>query len=147
MKLIPLLIIFALNLFAQDESISKLFSGKWKMEIDNAEVFEEWMAVDSTELVGKGYSVEDGEVIESERIYLKKFADTWAYVAIPKNQAITLFALSDFTQNKFIFENGEHDFPQRIIYEFTPDGKLNASIEGIIDGELMKREFTFFRID
>jgi hypothetical protein len=147
MKLIALLILFAASTFAQDESILKLFPGKWKINSDKAEFYEEWKMIDSTELVGKGYSIEAGEVLESETIYLKKFADTWAYVAIPKNQAITLFALNDFTQNKFIFENGEHDFPQRVIYEFASDSILNAKIEGVIEGELMSREFSFSKVD
>ncbi len=121
MKLVTLLILFAVSTFAQDESILKLFPGKWKMISDKTEYYEEWKMVDSTELVGKGYSIEAGVVTESETIYLKKFGDTWAYVAIPQNQAITLFALNDFTQNKFIFENKEHDFPRRIIYDFKSE--------------------------
>ena len=147
MKLVMVLILFAVSTFAQGESILKLFPGKWKMISEKTEYYEEWKIVDSTELIGKGYSIEAGEVIESETIYLKKFADTWAYVAIPKNQVITLFALDDFTQNKFIFENEEHDFPRRVIYEFKNDGTLNAIVEGKLDGEEMRREFNFIKVD
>ncbi|HEY6435603.1 MAG TPA: DUF6265 family protein, partial [Ignavibacteriaceae bacterium] len=111
MKIILLIIFFTGINLAQDELILKFFPGKWKMEIDKGDVFEDWEIINGTELVGKGYSIEAGEVIENETIYLKKFGDTWAYVAIPTNQAITLFALTEFSQNKFIFENGEHDFP------------------------------------
>jgi hypothetical protein len=70
-----------------------------------------------------------------------------AYVAIPVNQTITLFALTSFLGNKFIFENDEHDFPQRVIYEFVSDTQLNARIEGMIEGELMSRDFTFIRTE
>jgi hypothetical protein len=43
---------------------------------------------------------------------------------------------------KFIFENKEHDFPQKIIYHFVSESKLNASIEGeemgkLLDGNLV----------
>ena len=147
MKPVILLILFAVSTFAQGESILKLFLGKWKLNLDKTEFYEVWKMVDSTELVGKGYSIEAGEVIESENIYLKKFVSTWAYVAIPKNQAITLFALNDFTQNKFIFKNGEHDFPQRVIYEFKSDSTLTAIIQGVLDGEEMSREFNFSKVD
>jgi hypothetical protein len=147
MKLVTLLILFTASTFAQDESILKLFPGKWKLNSDKTEFYEVWKMVDSTELVGKGYSIEAGEVIENEIIYLKKFANSWAYVAIPKNQTITLFALNDFTQNKFIFENKEHDFPQRVIYEFKNDGNLTALVEGVLDGEEMSREFNFIKVD
>jgi hypothetical protein len=147
MKLVMLLIFLAISTFAQGESILKFFPGKWKMISEKTEYCEEWRIVDSTELIGKGYSIEAGEVIENEIIYLKKFADTWAYVAITKNQAITLFALNDFTQNKYIFENGEHDFPQRIVYEFKNDDTLYAIVEGKLDGEEMRREFNFIKVD
>jgi len=33
------------------------------------------------------------------------------------------------------------------MYEFTADGKLNAATDGIINGELMRREFNFIRIE
>ena len=147
MKLIIMLLIFTSGLIAQDESIIKLFLGKWQMDTDKLEFFEEWELVNETELIGKSYSTEDGVKVISENIYLKKFADTWAYVALPVNQTITLFALTEYSESKFIFENEEHDFPQRVIYEFTADGKLNAAIEGMLDGELMRRDFSFIRVE
>lgn len=141
-----LFLIIASSLLAQDDSISKLFPGKWKMVSEKNDYYEEWKIANDNELTGIGYSIQKGDSIVSERLYLKKFADIWAYVAFPVNQPITLFALAEFSQNKFTFENGEHDFPQRIIYEFTPDGNIHAVVEGTIDGELMKREFSFIRI-
>jgi Domain of unknown function (DUF6265) len=147
MKTILLLMLITISINPQGDSINKLFPGKWKLDSDKAEIYEEWKMIDSTELIGTGYSIEAGEKIGSETIYLKKFADTWAYVAIPKNQTITLFALKEFTLNKFIFENGEHDFPQRIIYEFNNDGTLTAIVGGLLEGEEMSREFNFIKVD
>ena len=61
MKAVLLIILFTtLNLFAQDDAIKKLFPGKWKMDIENAEVYEEWELLSENELVGKSYSVKDG---------------------------------------------------------------------------------------
>jgi hypothetical protein len=125
MKPVILLILFAVSTFAQGESILKLFPGKWKMISEKTEYYEEWKMVDSSELVGKEYSIEVGVVTESETIYLKKFADTWAYVAIQKSGNYS-FALNDFTQNKFIFENER--LSQRVIYEFK--NVYQCKIEG-----------------
>jgi hypothetical protein len=50
-------------------------------------------------------------------------------------------------ENKFIFENKEHDFPQRIIYHFTSEKILNASIEGEAGGTLKRKEFLFNKSD
>jgi len=147
MKTTLILLLFITNILAQDDSITKLFPGKWKMISDKIEYYEEWKVINDSELTGIGFSIEEGDTIISEKLYLKKFADTWAYVALPVNQTITLFALTEYSESKFVFENKEHDYPQRIIYEFTADGKLNAAIEGMLDGELMRRDFSFIRAD
>ena len=131
------------NLYAQDDSIVKLFPGKWKMEIKNAEVYEEWKLINENELIGLSYSLEDGVKIINENIYIKKFADQWAYVAVPKNQNIALFALTEHPPKKFTFENKEHNFPQIISYEFHKDGKMTATIEGNVNGEIKRKEFSF----
>lgn len=141
------LLFFVPSLYAQDDSILKLFPGKWKMISDKIEYYEEWKIVNEYELTGIGFSIEEGDTVSSEKLYLKKFEDTWAYIALPVNQTITLFALTEYSESKFIFENKEHDYPQRIIYEFTADGQLNAATEGIIEGELMRRDFSFIRIE
>ena len=147
-KILVLVILTSIvNLYAQDESIKNLFPGKWKIDFDKLEFFEEWEMLSETELVGKSYSIEDEVQIISEILYLKKFADQWAYVAVPNGQNITLFALIEYSPKKFVFENKEHDFPQRIIYEFHKDGKLTAAIEGDVDGELKRKEFSFISVE
>ena len=142
-----IIIFFSTNLLAQDDVILNLFPGKWKMDIENTEIFEEWEMLSEAELVAKSYSIKNEEQIINENLYLKKFAGQWAYVAIPRDQNITLFALIEHTPKKFVFENKEHDFPQRIIYEFHKDGKLTVAIEGDVNGELKRREFSFILVE
>ena len=143
MKIIILLVLFATNIFAQDDSIIKLFPGKWKMEIENVEVYEEWELVNENELVGISYSMKDGVKNINESLYLKKFADQWAYVAVPKNQNMALFTLIAHSPKKLLFENKEHDFPQNISYEFHKGGRMTAAIEGDVNGETKRQEFSF----
>ena len=147
MKIILLCLFVTAISFAQEDAILKLFPGKWKMETDKADIYEEWKVVNETELVGKSYSVDNGVKAISEILYLKKFGDQWAYVAVPEGQNIALFALVEFTPKKFIFENKEHDFPNRISYEFHKGGKLTAAIEGEVDGEFKRIEFSFMLIE
>lgn len=142
-----LVLIYFISLNAQDETILKLFPGKWKMDLANTEIYEEWVVVSENELIGKSYSVEEVKEMINETLYLKKFGDQWAYVAIPSEQSITLFALVEHSPKKFTFENKEHDFPQRIIYEFHKGGKLTAAIEGTVNGETKRREFSFIIVE
>lgn len=46
---------------------------------------------------------------------------------------------------RVVFENAEHDFPQRIIYWMSNDGALHAKIEGKIKGEAASEEWTWRR--
>ncbi len=148
MKTVLLITLFTtFNLFAQDDAIKKLFPGKWKMDIENAEVYEEWELLSENELVGKSYNIKDGIKIISENLYLKKFADLWAYVAVPENQNMALFSIVEYSSKKFTFENKEHDFPQRIIYEFHKGRKLTAAIEGNVNGEFKRTEFSFVLVE
>lgn len=143
MKIILFVIILPFCIFGQDEAIQKLFPGKWKMETPAGEVFEEWEVVSQTELQGMGYRLENDVKLVSKKIYLKKFADQWAFVALPELKNITLFALVEYSAEKFIFENKDHDFPQRIIYQFNYDNTLKASVEGIVNGQLRSKEFYY----
>ena len=45
----------------------------------------------------------------------------------------------------YIFENKEHDFPQRIVYENQGKKEMLASIEGELNGKSRKSEFRYKR--
>ena len=137
------LLIYSTDLKAQDDEISRLFPGKWKMEIENAEVFEEWELLDENVLIGKNYTFGNGVNVLNESLFLQKIYNCWIYIAAPKVEEITLFPLVEYTPKKFIFENKKHDFPQRIVYEFHKDGKMTAAIEGNVNGETKRSEFSF----
>jgi hypothetical protein len=46
---------------------------------------------------------------------------------------------------RIVFENAQHDFPQRIIYWQTKPNELRARIEGTIDGKLASEEWAWTR--
>ncbi|MEZ6235035.1 MAG: DUF6265 family protein [Phycisphaerales bacterium] len=50
------------------------------------------------------------------------------YIAQPNGAAPTQFVLTEIDANRAVFMNPRHDFPQRIIYELGPDGRLTAAI-------------------
>ena len=141
-----ILFVFTVNINSQDESILELFPGKWKLVADNIELYEEWKNLSKTELTGMSFSIAEGQQVIAEELCIKKFGNQWAYISIPVGQFITLFALTSFSEGMFVFENKEHDFPQRIIYEFHEEGKLTASIEGNLKGEFKRKEYFFVKV-
>jgi hypothetical protein len=144
MRLVLLFILFPfLDSYGQDDSIIKMFQGKWRMDIDNSESYEEWIIVNVTELKAAGYLIINGDKVLNENIFIKKFENYWMYITLTENQTPTMFVLKDYSDSKFVFENKEHDFPQKVTYEFHNKNKLTVTIEGEIDGEFKKEEFHF----
>jgi hypothetical protein len=50
------------------------------------------------------------------------------------------------SDNEVVFENAQHDFPQRVAYKLEPDGKLAARIEGTRNGSLRVIDFPMSRV-
>jgi len=129
------------------EKILDIIEGKWKLKTNSFEAYEEWKIKDETEIAGISYSIEEGEKRKTEDLYIKKVGEFWAYIAAPKNQNPVLFYLTSFKDNKFVFENPEHDFPKIIIYDFVNKETIAVSVEGEEEGEQQKIKFTFIKVE
>lgn len=84
---------------------------------------ETWDKENRKTLSGKGISVAKGDstVLESITLYTNQH-QTW-YVPVVRDQnkgQEVPFKLVSSTSDLFVFENPEHDFPQRITYHFKP---------------------------
>jgi hypothetical protein len=66
-------------------------------------------------------------------------------VAKPSGQAEASFKLVKYENQEAVFENPQHDFPQRIIYKLEKDGSLAAAIEGMSKGQLKRIGFPMRR--
>ncbi len=68
------------------------------------------------------------------------------YISKPsENKEETSFKLIKLSSNEVIFENPEHDFPQRIMYRLEKDKSLFARIEGKNNGKEMGINFPMIR--
>lgn len=68
------------------------------------------------------------------------------YVAKPSGQSEAVFKLVRASATEVVFENPDHDFPQRISYVLQPDGRLLAAIEGTRNGQTRRVEFPYRRV-
>jgi hypothetical protein len=62
----------------------------------------------------------------------------------PSNQPAAAFTLVDCGDRSVVFENKQHDFPQRVIYRRESD-QLIARIEGTIGGVERRLEWRWNR--
>jgi hypothetical protein len=77
---------------------------------------------------------------------VKDAGDRLAYEAHPSGQPAATFLSIELTASKVVFENREHDFPQRVGYERTAPDTLSAWIDGTINGKARRVEFPYKRV-
>ncbi|WP_276132634.1 DUF6265 family protein [Polluticoccus soli] len=121
--------------------------GEWVKEMPNGVFVEKWQEETDTSYIGEGtFTTNNGDVMFSEKLRLEQRGDELWYIPTVANQnnaQPVLFKETKIVDNEAVFENPEHDFPQRIIYKRTSDSTLYARIEGKQGGQDAKEEFNF----
>jgi len=121
--------------------------GCWGSTNRGREVSEQWMKPAGQTMLGMSRTIANGKTVAYEFLQIRQDASgDLFYVAKPSGQTEASFKLVKFTRNEFVFENPDHDFPQRIIYRLETDGSLSARIEGKNKGEEKSVDFPMKRI-
>jgi uncharacterized protein DUF6265 len=122
-------LILFLSVYLQDgfsQSIEPFIwlEGTWEMPRPKGGFrLETWKQKDDVTLSGKGLKVinTDTSLLESIEIKIDQ-GESWYIPTVPdQNNATAIpFKLISSTVHQFVFENPQHDFPQRITYVFKP---------------------------
>lgn len=124
-------------------------TGSWRMEKAGRLVEEQWMAPAGGVMLGMSRTVVKGRVVEYEFMQIREGpGGTLFFIAQPSGQKEAAFQLLGLEENGVIFENREHDFPQRILYTRQADGSVLAAIEGPlgIDDKRKRVEFPYVAV-
>ena len=135
---------------APSQAIAKLIwlAGNWRLEKNGRLVDEQWMVPAGGAMFGMGRTVVKGKVVEFEFLQIREGpSGSLFYVAQSSGQEEATFVSSVFTNSVVVFENPEHDFPQKISYTLQADGSLLAAVEGSgADGALKRIEYAYRRV-
>ncbi len=136
-----------LNTTIQQKQLTWL-AGSWVIETPRGKLIESWQVESDSLLTGKSEFLRpDSDAKLQETLRLERRNHDWYYVSKVEGQnedrPIT-FRVTFIGSDEFICENPEHDFPQRIAYRRI-ENRLFASIEGLENGKLRKRNFDFTR--
>ena len=103
---------------------------------------EQWMKPAGQSMMGMSRTVAGGKTVFTEYLQIREREGQVAYIAaIGIGAKPVVFRQIKRTDAEVVFENPEHDFPQRIIYRRESADKLFARIEGKEKGS--KKEWTF----
>ncbi|QGZ93279.1 DUF6265 family protein [Terricaulis silvestris] len=118
-------------------------SGYWLSCVDGRETAESWIGAGTGTLLGANSS---GGGFEFLRIAANEDGGL-SYYSMPNGASPpTAFAMTSYADQRVVFENPQHDFPQRIVYERDGDVMV-ARIEGPMDGRTESMEWRFQRAE
>lgn len=129
-------------------SISQI-KGGWQMETRKGAIYEEWSMGDNKNLIGNSYKLKYSDTILLEDLEIKIEKNSIYYISKvmdQNDQKPIYFNLIKSKNNIFVFENKQHDYPQRIIYRFVSNDSLVARIEGNKLNKILSSEFYYSRV-
>ncbi len=132
---------------AADISQLAWLGGCWKSETAEPGSGEHWLPLAGGTLLGVSRTVKQGKTVEFEFMQIRTVENgQLALIAMPSGQKTTVFPVLRLGQSEVVFENPQHDFPQRVIYQLEGETKLRARIEGMRKGALRGIDFPMSRV-
>ena len=124
--------------------------GHWKGQPGKATYSERWQLTSRGTLEGDAAMVNHaGKQVLTEVLRIEKIGSHIVYIAVVNQNHPVLFTLIETTvedhKPTWVFENKEHDFPQRIIYTREAPDSLLTRVEGVQKGKEDKEEFRLTR--
>jgi len=120
----------------EDDTLAWL-EGCWQHE--NGTTKEIWDREFDGLLFGRSVTIAEGELKFFEDIRIERRGPALVYTVSPNGSAPVEFVASQQAAGIAVFENEDHDFPQRIRYAQTPSG-LRATISDIAATNLINFE-------
>lgn len=133
----------AIPAWAQSHSVESLgwMSGSWEQANGKERVMETWTPPSNGMMVGASLTTSPGRR-SFEFMRIVDTGDSMSYLASPGGRPAVEFRLRESGNQRVVFENAGHDFPQRIIY--WKDGDLLAArIEGSRGGVARSEEWKY----
>lgn len=145
MKIITCFLLFTYSAYSKDLDFDWLV-GEWSDKVEDNTFIENWQKIDDDNYIGVEYYLVGSDTTMKANLKLQKLIDTWIYIAYIDGQQPVLFTLVE-DKGKYIFENREHDFPQRIVYSIQDEHNILAFVEGNINGQQVKEEYNLKKND
>jgi hypothetical protein len=122
---------------------ASFLTGRWTGEKDGVAMEEYWSEFTGGTALGLHRDVKDGRLVSWEFFRIETTAEGTFYYASPRSAPPTPFKLVEHGRDRLVFENKEHDFPQRILYWKDAAGALHARIEGPMNGTTVSEEWSW----
>lgn len=133
---------------AEDAARLSWLAGCWSGTVEGIVTEEHWTSPAGGVLLGMNKAVANGRLASFEHLRIAPHGapseGRLCYLASPQGGAVTAFCAVEVGDRRVVFENREHDFPQRILY-WREGEKLHARVEGTLDGKPAGDEWEWSR--
>ncbi len=151
-----LLLLLPAFCFAQIEDADDIFrelralDGTWFMPTDRGDRLESWRIADDSTLVGRDFRIkpENGDTVTLETMRIEFRNGNIDYLVIVRGQNQNKpvpFRLTQADYDGYVFENPDHDDPQKIRYLLLGNRELQVTLEGKRNNRAVKQEYVFER--
>lgn len=120
--------------------------GCWEGGSDSSRFTEHWMRPEGGTMLAISRTTSGAKTVAYE--FMRVWTDEKGrifFTAHPSGQPTATFALMKLSREEVVFENPDHDFPQRIIYRKTDEG-ITGRIEGTSNGKPRAIDFPMKRM-
>jgi hypothetical protein len=152
MKAILLTILFVVSLQQSQQSDFAtlwILEGTWAMKTPKGTMYEHWRKISDSELRSKSFKLNGRDTVLMEQVRLYHEGGDVYYTPVVEdqnNRQPIPFKLTEVESSRYTFENKEHDFPQRIIYNIVSHDSIVARIEGTKNNMRRSSDFIFVRV-
>lgn len=116
-------------------------TGTWLASDENGSTVESWGRSGPMGMEGTAMTCTPTGDCTTETMRVVPVERGLAFVAVPEGQAEVWFVMTESSGTRVVFENPEHDYPRRIVYE-AMDGGLIASIDDGDGGHALRWRFS-----
>jgi hypothetical protein len=133
---------------ARSPSVDQLawLQGCWESASGQRVIEERWMAPRGGAMIGVSRTISNDRMSEYELMVIAATTDALTFTAHPSGQAAAVFTAQSATATGVVFENPTHDFPQRVSYRRAGADRLQAWIDGSMNGASRRVGFSYRRV-
>lgn len=114
-------------------SVANWLLGDWEDRRQDRVISESWQRISDRTFEGKGktYSIARELVVNDEVLRIVSMQDDVFFIAkVRNNEFPVAFKLTSCADRRLIFENPDHDFPNKIIYRREQEDEIKVRVSG-----------------
>ena len=150
-RVLPFILVLVLAPASRAQSGARIASVSWltgclEMRRGNRVVEEQRMPERAGTMVGMGRSVGARGLDDYELTVIQQDGDRLLFVAHPRRQPVATFVARVASADSVVFENPDHDYPQRVGYRRIGADSVLAWIDGTSNGKQRRVDFAYRRV-